>query len=81
MNAFDHMMNTLTADSFKDLGAKQISRTEYEIFLKEVIFEKLKGKRFGEAFTERFGIKDRVLSMYQIDKNALDHIKHCKYVE
>lgn len=81
LNAFDHMLNMLTADSFKDNGASKISKNEYEIFLKEFVFEKLKGKTLGQAFTERFNIKDRVLSMYSDDRNCVDHIRHCKYVE
>lgn len=80
-NAFDHLTDGLLRDAFKDPHAKKVSKEDYEQFLKDVVFEKLKGKRLGQSFTERFNIRDRVLSNYNIDKNALDHIKWCKYVE
>ena len=78
---FTHMTGDLLRDAFKDNRAKKVSKQDYELFLKEAVFEKLKGKKLGQIFTERFGIKDRVLSNYSIDKNVIDHIKWCKYVE
>lgn len=88
MDAFDQMMNSLNSinalngKAFKDTNAvRTVSTQDYERFLKEVIFEKLKGKRLGQAFCERFDVRDRVLSMYTLDKNALDHIKTYKYVK
>ena len=80
-SVFVHMTGDLLRDAFKDECAKKVSREDYAQFLKDVVFEKLKGKKLGQAFTERFGIRDRVLSNYNIDKNAIDHIKHCEYVE
>ena len=82
MDAFDFVAETLTREGFKDTDAiKKVSKKDYEIFLKEVVFEKLKGKRLGQAFCERFGIRDRVLSIYTLDSNAIQHIEQCKYVK
>ena len=82
MNAFDYMAETLTCEPFKDTDAiKKVSKENYELFLKEVVFDKLAGKRLGQAFCERFGIRDRVLSIYTLDRNAIEHIEQCKYVK
>lgn len=80
-SVFDHMVDELSKEAFRDYGAKKITRAEYEQFLKDVIFEKLKGKRLGQYFTERFCIRDRVLSSYTEDASALHHIKWCKYID
>jgi len=80
-DVFANMTEDLVRHFSRDFGAKKVSKKDYEQFLKDVVFEKLKGKRLGEAFTERFNIRDRVLSNYTIDKNALDHIRHCEYAE
>ncbi len=78
---FTHMTGELLKDAFKDNGAKKVSKKEYELFLKEAVFEKLKGKKLGQIFAERFGIRDRVLSNYSEDSNVINHIKWCEYVE
>lgn len=78
---FDSMITDFTSGAFKDFGAKKVSRTEYELFLKEFVFEKLKGKRLGQAFAERFDIRDRMLSNYVSDDFATDHIKRCEYIK
>jgi hypothetical protein len=82
MHVFDYIAETLTCDAFTDTDAvKKVSKADYELFLKEVVFDKLAGKRLGQAFCERFGIRDRVLSIYTLDGNAIEHIEHCKYVK
>jgi hypothetical protein len=81
MNAFGHMVNTLSRDAYKDNGFTPISKDEYEIFCKEYIFEKLKGISFGVAFQKRFGIKDRVLTMFSEQSVCMTHIEYCKYVK
>ena len=80
-DVFSQMTDDLVRHFSRDFGAKKVSKEDYEQFLKDVVFEKLKGKRFGQAFAERFNIRDRVLSNYIVDKNAIDHIKRCEYVE
>lgn len=80
-SVFVHMTGELLKDSFKDHGARKVPKEDYELFLKEAVFDKLKGKKLGQAFTERFGINDRVLSNYSGDQTAIEHIKYCEYVE
>lgn len=82
MDAFDHMLNHLSSDAFCEVDRKQtISKKEYNHFLKEYTFEKLKGKSLGTSFAEKFKIKDRVLYMLKEDSNALLHIKSCGYIK
>ena len=71
----------ITTDAFKDNGFNSITEQEFETFLKEFTFEKLKGKRLGESFIEKFGVQDRVLSMFREDKDVIQHIRYCKYVK
>lgn len=80
-SAFDQMSFELSREAFRDYGAITITKQEYEIFLKEYVFEKLKGISLGKAFTEKFNIRDRVLHMFSTDEDAITHIKYCKYVK
>lgn len=80
MSVFGHMVTELSSGAFKDNDFTPISKHEYETFCKEYIFEKLKGVNFGIAFQKRFGIKDRVLSMFNDQSIAMTHIEYCKYV-
>jgi hypothetical protein len=75
MNAFDHMVITLSTNAYKDDDFTSISKEEYDIFCKEYIFEKLKEIRFGTAFRKRFGVRDRVLSMFSDQTDAMKHIE------
>lgn len=59
---------------------KKISRSEYEIFLKEYIFEKIKGKSFGYAFCEKFGFNNTFLKALS-DETAQLHIEKLGYIE
>ena len=59
---------------------KVVTKSDYEIFLKEFVFDKLQGKSFGYAFCNRFGFNDTFLknlsdetAKYQIE--ALGYIK------
>ena len=81
MNAFGHMVTTLSRDAYKDNDFTPISKNEYTIFCKEYVFEKLKGISFGVAFQKRFGIRDRVLSMFSNQTDAMKHVEYCKYVK
>lgn len=80
---FDNMVKDLriASDAFKDREFDSITEKEFETFLKEAVFEKLKGKKLGEIFAEKFGISDRVLSMYSDDQDVIQHIIYCKYVK
>ena len=79
--AFGHLVNELSSDTFKDTEFKKITQQEFDIFLKEFVFDKLKGKTLGQSFAEKFKVKDRVLYMFSHDIDALEHIKYCKYIK
>ena len=81
MNAFGHMVTHLSSDAFKDNDFTSVSETDYTIFCTEYIFEKLKGINFGTAFQKRFGVRDRVLSMFRDQADAMAHIEYCGYVK
>jgi hypothetical protein len=81
MNAFDHMVTTLSSDAFKDNDFTPVCKYEYATFCKEYVFEKLKGISFGTAFQKRFGVRDRVLSMFRDQTDAMAHINYCGYVK
>ena len=75
MTVFGSMVTELSAEAYKDNDFDTISKDEYAIFCKEYIFEKLKGFNFGVAFQKRFGVRDRVLSMFSEQKDAMEHIE------
>jgi len=81
MNAFGHIVNTLSSDAFKDNDFTPVCKYEYATFCKEYVFEKLKGVSFGVAFQKRFGVRDRVLSMFRDQADAMAHINYCGYVK
>jgi len=80
---FQNMVKDLriASDAFKDNGFSSITEQEFETFLKEATFEKLKGKKLGQLFSEKFGVQDRVLSMFSDDQDVIQHIIYCKYVK
>jgi len=80
MNVFDQMMESLSKEAFKDYVFKPISEETFNKFLKDATFEKLKGRKLGEIFAEKFNIRDRALSMFSDDKDVIKHIRYCKYV-
>jgi len=49
---------------------KVISKTEYEQFKKEFVFEKLKGKQLGQSFCEKFEIDNSLLSIMKNDEET-----------
>ena len=67
-------------ETCRNQSNKTVSREDYESFCKEFVFEKLKGKRFGEAFCDRFNINSFVLSNLS-DKTAKDHIETLGYIK
>lgn len=82
MDAFTHMTKyLLRSDDFKDTHFNGITQKEFDIFLKEYTFEKLKGKTLGRSFAEKFNVQDQVLYILSDDSHALSHIKYCKYIK
>ena len=56
-----------------------ISKTDYETFQKEFIFDTLKGKRFGKAFCEKFHINDAVIEC-MIDEDLVREFIEERYI-
>lgn len=68
--------------SLEDLTAnreKTICRRDYNIFCREFIFEKIKGKSFGETFCEKFGFNNTFLRNLS-DDTARYHIEKLGYI-
>lgn len=81
MTVFDHITDILVkSDSFKDDNAQSISQEDFDQFLKEFTFEKLKGKKLGECFAQKFNIHDRILYMMSDEESIIKHIEYCKYI-
>lgn len=78
---FGHLVNELRSDTFKDTDFSKITQNQFDTFLKEFVFEKIKGKKLGESFAEKFNVKDRVLYMFSQDADAIAHIKYCNYIK
>lgn len=67
-------------DQLTGNSKKTVSKAEYDAFLKEFLFEKLKGKTFGAAFCERFGFNDIFLKGLS-DETARSHIEILGYIK
>lgn len=70
-------LETIDNDSNKD---KQITQQDYELFCKEFVFHKLKGKSFGFAFCEKFKFNDIFLKSLS-DDTAKNHIEIFGYIK
>lgn len=77
-NSFASVLAEL--ESLTNNHTKTISKEDYSLFRKEFIFEKLKGKSFGQAFCERFGFNEIFLKNLS-DKTAKHHIEKLGYIE
>jgi hypothetical protein len=75
---FSHIVKAL--EHLTTYTDKQISSTEYELFCKEFVFEKLQGVSFGEAFCKRFDFSDIFLKRLS-DDTAKDHIEKLGYIK
>jgi len=60
---------------------KLISKQEYEVFCKEYIFDQLKGKRFGQAFCERFDIVNDMVMQLLIDEDIAREMIEENYIK
>lgn len=76
MNAFNHMVSFLN-----DRPKTLISKQEYEVFCKEYIFDQLRGKRFGQAFCERFHILNDIVVDRLIDEDIAREIIEENYIQ
>ena len=59
---------------------KQISKQDYELFCKEFVFDKLKGKGFAESFCEKFEFNNVFLKGLS-DATAKNHIETLGYIK
>jgi len=77
MNCFSSMVNTL-----ENLNSPKynISKSDYEIFCKEYIFEHLRGVKFGKAFCKKFNINDTMLKCL-FDEDLAKELIEEQYLE
>lgn len=76
-----HFMTTLAAlEQLTGNNNKKISIEDYELFCKEFVFDKLKGKSFGIAFCEKFDFNNIFLKGLS-DETAKDHIEKLGYIK
>ena len=59
---------------------KSVNKIDYDKFCSEFIFEKIKGKSFGEAFCERFNLNNIFLKDLS-DDMAKYHIETLGYIK
>jgi len=82
MTAFSHAFDTMVYDlqPVKTTHSKTVPQKDYDNFCREFVFAKLKGKRFGEAFCEKFGFSDYVLSRAtdETAKYIIDRVGYIK---
>ena len=78
-NYFDAFANIM-GTGFSNKDSITISKEDYEIFRKEYVFDRLKGKSFGQAFCERFNIEDYWLENFT-DETARYHIEKLGYIK
>ena len=76
MNAFTNMISLLD-----NLPKPEISKQDYEVFCKEYIFDQLKGKRFGQAFCERFDIVNDMVVNRLIDEDIAREMIEENYIQ
>lgn len=78
------MYNSVFSDAITSLDSiinknRDVSKTDYENFCKDFLFDKLKGKSFGQAFCERFDFNNLLLK-HLSDATAKYHIETLGYV-
>jgi hypothetical protein len=77
---FSNMVNNLNNMS-ESTTEKFVTLKEYEDFKREFVFEKLKGKRLGQAFCEKFNMNGGVISILTNDEEADYLIKTVGFVK
>lgn len=77
---FLSMVGQLTDNDPPSSQKKMVSKEDYQNFCDEYIFDSLKGVSFGNAFCERFGINDNMLSTLS-DDGAKFLIENLGYIK
>jgi hypothetical protein len=82
MNSFESMIATIKGleNWTGNKQKKTITRSEYELFCKEYVFEQIKGISFGQAFCKRFNIEDHLINNVSND-TAKFHIEALGYIK
>ena len=79
MQPIDYIAYQLT--HFNEPAIIKITQAQWEHFLKEFTFAKLKGERLGKFFCKQFNIKNIYLITIEDDNSALHYINAQKMVE
>lgn len=78
MSRLDNQLFAL--QSLTENSSKTVAKYDYENFCKEFVFEKLRGKNFGEAFCKKFDFNDTFLRGLS-DQTAKLHIEKFGYIK
>lgn len=78
MSRLDNQLFAL--ESLTENSSKTVTKYDYENFCKEFVFEKLRGKNFGEAFCKKFDFNDTFLRGLS-DQTAKLHIEKFGYIK
>jgi len=73
-------LNQLISDMCNNQTKTYVSQSEYDEFRREFVFEKLKVKRFGQAFCEKYNIDSFVLRNLS-DETAKHQIETLGYIK
>lgn len=73
MNAMVNMLGTK--------AKKTVTQAQYDKFKHEFVFDKLKGLTLGQAFCEKFEIRDYMLSSITNDEESEFLIKNLGYIK
>lgn len=73
---FRHISDSLQRPSIKT----KVSQQDYTCFCEGYLFDAIKGKRFGQAFCERFNIVDYILLIEPSTEYSKNYIIKAGYV-
>lgn len=80
--SFAHMTMSLDKPINCNRLSVSISKSDYDLFEKEFLFNRITGRTtFGQAFCEKFGITDFVLSIIKSEDRAKKHIETFNYIK
>lgn len=75
------MFENLLCDTTLNKKKKTITKSEYEVFCKEFIFDALCGETFGQAFCRKFKITDNLLNIVSSNSEAKYIIETLGYIK
>lgn len=80
MNKSYFIENLAALEELTQNKEKKISKKQYEMFCKNFLFDKIKGKSFGRAFCEKFNFNGIFLNSLS-DESAKYHIEKLGYIK